>query len=64
MHADGYRYRQTAGSPPVPTLCLSELEAANVMQKLENILNHYGDSYLEYKSAADGKTALPTIEEM
>lgn len=63
LHFSGYRYKQMEGSPFVPTLCLSEMEAADLQSKLEAILNHYGDSYLDYRSA-DGKIGVIPIEEM
>ena len=63
-HSGGYTYKHVAGSPPVPTLCLSESETADAITKLEEILHGYGDSYLDYQSKNTGKTIYPSIEEM
>jgi DNA polymerase elongation subunit (family B) len=63
-HSGGYTYKHVAGSPSVPTLCLSESEAADAITKLEDVLNEFGDSYLDYKSKTTGKTVYPSIEEM
>ena len=63
LHVSSYRYKQIPGSPPVPTHCLSELESADIISKLESILNHYGDSYLDYRSA-DGKMGVVPIADM
>lgn len=63
-HPGGYTYKHVAGSPPVPTLCLSESEAADAIIILEDVLNAFGDSYLDYKSKTSGKTVYPSIEEM
>jgi DNA polymerase elongation subunit (family B) len=63
-HSGGYTYKQVAGSPPAPRFWLNETEAADSITKLEDLLNEFGDSYIDYKSKTTGKTIYPSIEEM